>query len=246
MAEKTLDDDVNFLHTHALSSSTTTTGSDTVSNGGSTVVHNLLWALRDGVILGVYEPVGNAVKILVVDGSPAVALVVNFILHVANSALARMLGTQFLEMRMQSRKNHCPASSALATDLAAALFAGHPICIESVAWSSCQPVLLATFFSATAMHVYFRHPITPWSRRWVPAWLLLCACLSKATAITVPIYIYMLDTETVTAEEDRPRTRLRSFAEAICCAPTLFCVSLFGAGNHSDSAYLRRFTHLHS
>jgi hypothetical protein len=188
---------------------------------------------------------GNAVKILVVDGSAAVALVVNVVLHVGNCALARMLGARSLQMRMQGLRNRdgCTGFSALATDLAAALFAGHPICIESVAWSSCQPVLLATFFSAAAMHVHFHPSTTPWLRRWVPAWLLLCACLSKATAITVPIYIYILDTEAVAAEPDRLRAKLRGYVQAIHHAPTLLGVTLFGAGNHSDSTSSVAYLH---
>ena len=78
---KTLDDDVNFLHEHTWSSS-----------GTSSAAQNILWAVREGIVLGVYEPVGNAVKILIVDGNPTAAFIVNIVLHLANCALARALG----------------------------------------------------------------------------------------------------------------------------------------------------------
>lgn len=223
---KTLDDDVNFLHEHTWSSS-----------GTSSAAQNILWAVREGIVLGVYEPVGNAVKILIVDGHPTVAFIVNIVLHLANCALARALGMQFLHMRVQhlSSRNHRVVPSGLAADLSAALFAGHPICVESVAWSSCQPVLLATFLSAAAMHVYFQPSPMPWSCRRASGWLLLCACLSKATAITVPIYIYMLGTEALATKVNSPGTRVRNYLGSIRRDPTLFCVTLLGGGNHSGS-----------
>ena len=137
----------------------------------------------------------------------------------------------WIQSKTTERKLSTP-SSALATDLAAAFFAGHPVCVESVAWSSCQPVLLATLLAAAAVHMHFQPSAWPWFCKWVPAWLiLLSACLSKATAVTAPIYVYILGVEAVAAQQSGTRARLRNYLRAIWHDPTLFCVTLLGGGN---------------
>lgn len=224
---------------------------DGVNDVPDAVAQNILWALRDGVVLGVYEPMGNLVKILVVDGSPSMAFLVNLVLHVSNCALTRVLCKRALTLRTQQLDLMCrdvsATSSDLAADLATALFAGHPICVESVAWSSCQPVLLATWFAAAAMCLH-NHPSDASShRKWMPAWLLLFACLSKATAITVPVYSCILDVESIVSErgcDDRPRRRFLKFLQSVRCNPIRLCITLFSGGNKSASSLCNAFRKL--
>ena len=195
---QTLDDDVNFL----------SIGGDFAGGGGggghSLAIQSMIWSVQHGVVLGVYEPMGSFVKIFMVDGDPATAFFVNFSLHLAGCSLVGVLAAQCLQKRAELTSDaphdqaHPSSSPVLACSCATAIVATHPICVEAVAWSSCQPILLGMFFSVLAMHLQFQRSAWPWPCSWLPqpaAWMLLCAVLSKATTITTGVFLIMLDVE---------------------------------------------------
>jgi hypothetical protein len=84
----------------------------------------------------------------------------------------------------------------LASGLAAALFAVHPLRVEVVAWASCQPYLPCAGFAVLAVLAYLR--ACPEGRRHL-GWLIAAAVLfaaalcCKAAAMGVPVVLLILD-----------------------------------------------------
>ncbi len=85
--------------------------------------------------------------------------------------------------------------------LAAAVFAVHPVQVESVAWASELKNLLSTTFYLGALLAFFRfRPLTGEARAGSPSWrsywlaiaLFLCALLSKTVACTLPAVLVLL------------------------------------------------------
>ena len=112
---------------------------------------------------------------------PAAHHLVNVGLHAANAAilflvLARLTGTGLLSVTV------------------AALFAFHPLHVESVAWVSERKDLLSTLFGFLALAAYARHAARPSAPRLLAVLLLLAASLlSKAMWITAPFLLLLLD-----------------------------------------------------
>ena len=86
---------------------------------------------------------------------------------------------------------------SIASGLATALFAVHPLRAEAVAWVSCQPYLPCAFFCLLASMAYLRaHPAEGPTR---PAWvvgslaLFALAMLCKAAAVGLPAALVVLD-----------------------------------------------------
>lgn len=78
--------------------------------------------------------------------------------------------------------------------LAAALFALHPLRVESVAWAAERKDLLAGFMWVLALAAYVRHARRPASA--LPALVLLAqtaALLAKPTAVTLPFALLVFD-----------------------------------------------------
>jgi protein O-mannosyl-transferase len=111
---------------------------------------------------------------------------VNILLHVLNALLLWMV-LQQLEI---------PGAW-----LAAAIFAVHPVQVESVAWVSELKNLLSTTFYLGALLAFIRfRPLTGEERAGPPSWgyyalaiaLFLCALLSKTVACTLPAVLVLL------------------------------------------------------
>ena len=76
----------------------------------------------------------------------------------------------------------------------AALFAVHPLHVESVAWASARKDVLSGVFWMAALYAHARHAEAP--RRGSSLAVLLCvagALLSKPTAVTLPCVLLLLD-----------------------------------------------------
>ncbi|HEY5999932.1 MAG TPA: tetratricopeptide repeat protein [bacterium] len=78
--------------------------------------------------------------------------------------------------------------------LVAALFAVHPLRVESVAWASERKDVLCGLFFLLAVAAYARHARRPsWVRFAVVAALFALALASKPMAITLPLVLLLLD-----------------------------------------------------
>ena len=106
---------------------------------------------------------------------------VNLLLHVANALLLYALARRF----------GFGAAAAFAT---AALFALHPLRVESVAWISERKDVLCGFFALLSLHAW-----TSWTRRggallYAAALVLFAlALMAKPMAVTLPFVLLLLD-----------------------------------------------------
>src|SRR5215467_14136433 len=108
-------------------------------------------------------------------------LLVNALIHAANTLLVFW----FL-----LRTTHARWSSALV----AALFALHPLHVESVAWASERKDTLSTFFGLLSLIAYTRYAEAPSIRRyaWV-AIMLALGLMAKPMLVTWPFVMLLLD-----------------------------------------------------
>src|SRR5436190_19559463 len=108
-------------------------------------------------------------------------LLVNALIHVANTLLVFWL---------LLRTTHARWSSALV----AALFAFHPMHVESVAWAAERKDTLSTFFGLLSLIAYTRYAEAPSIRRY--AWTaitLALGLLAKPMLVTWPFLMLLLD-----------------------------------------------------
>src|SRR5438477_3525218 len=108
-------------------------------------------------------------------------LLVNALIHTANTLLLLWL---------LLRTTHARWSSALV----AALFALHPLHVESVAWASERKDTLSTFFGLLSLIAYTRYAEAPSIRRY--AWTavtLALGLLAKPMLVTWPFVMLLLD-----------------------------------------------------
>ncbi len=78
--------------------------------------------------------------------------------------------------------------------LVAALFAVHPLHVESVAWAAERKDVLSTFFWLLAILAYVRHARRPGPGRWAAlAALYALALMSKPMTVTLPFVLLLLD-----------------------------------------------------
>jgi tetratricopeptide (TPR) repeat protein len=106
---------------------------------------------------------------------------VNVLWHLANALLLWVVLERFTGARWRSW-------------LVAALFAVHPLHVESVAWISERKDVLSTFFWLLAMGAWRAYVERPSARRYAGvAGLLLLGLLSKPMVVTLPVVLLLLD-----------------------------------------------------
>ncbi len=106
---------------------------------------------------------------------------VNVLLHALNAALLFWILSRMTGSRWRSA-------------FVAALFAFHPLRVESVAWITERKDVLSGFFFLLALLAYLRHAERPSPARfsWVALWMLL-GLMSKAILIILPPVLLLLD-----------------------------------------------------
>ncbi|HWR97897.1 MAG TPA: tetratricopeptide repeat protein [Candidatus Methanoperedens sp.] len=105
----------------------------------------------------------------------------SLLLHVANSLLL------FVVLRRMT-------GAIWRSALVAALFAVHPLHVESVAWVAERKDVLSTFFMLLALEAYRRHARRPGAARYlaVAGWFVL-GLLSKPMLVSLPLLLLLLD-----------------------------------------------------
>jgi len=105
----------------------------------------------------------------------------NLIFHIANSLLL------FLIFRRMS-------GDLWQSGFVAALFALHPLHVESVAWISERKDVLSTFFLLLSIHGYIRYVEKPKIGRYLPSlFFFMLGLMSKAMLVTLPLVLLILD-----------------------------------------------------
>src|SRR5437879_3028621 len=105
----------------------------------------------------------------------------NLLLHVANGVLLFWLLCRL-------------TGSTWSSAFAAALFALHPLQVESVAWVTERKDVLSTFFGLLALHAYAAYANHPGVRRYLLVMLCLAlGLMAKPMLVTLPLVMLLLD-----------------------------------------------------
>lgn len=153
----------------------------------------LRWAFGASVA-GHYHPLtwlSFSVGELLFGPGPAACHALNVALHLLNAALFALLGARLLR---HARPEWGPRARAATALLAAALFAPHPLRVESVAWATERRDVLSAAFVLGALAAWVVRATARRPGAWYAASLGLfgLALLSKAQA-TVPAVLLVLD-----------------------------------------------------
>lgn len=146
-------------------------------------VEGIIWAFTT-VHAGNWHPLtwlSHMTDVSLFGMNPGGHHVMNLIFHILNAvlvflALAKMTGAMSKSF------------------VAAALFALHPLHVESVAWVSERKDLLSAFFWMLTLLAYFRYVAAPSIWRYLA--MAACFCLSlmsKPMAVTLPFALFLLD-----------------------------------------------------
>jgi Flp pilus assembly protein TadD len=106
---------------------------------------------------------------------------VNVLFHIANSILLYLLLVRMTAATWRSA-------------MVAALFALHPLHVESVAWVAERKDVLCTLFALLTMLAYVRYAARPSLARYVPVIVLFAlGLMSKPILVTLPFVLLLLD-----------------------------------------------------
>lgn len=147
--------------------------------------------------------VSHAVDGAVWGLNPAGHHLTNVLLHVWNTLWVFVLSVMvFRRITGQNAERASAERVLLPSLIAAALFAWHPLRVESVAWISDRKDLLCLFFLLPATAADFRYvdaSATKDRLRWyaVLFMLFVMACLSKTVAVVLPAVLVVLDVAVV-------------------------------------------------
>ena len=144
---------------------------------------NVAWAFRATVEAN-WHPltwISHMADFEFFDGNPGGHHLTNLLLHVANVVLLFLL---------LQRATGCIWRSAVV----AALFAFHPLNVESVAWIAQRKSLLCTLFMFTAIWAYYEYVRRPNLLRYLSVvFLFSLAAMAKPMVVTLPCALLLLD-----------------------------------------------------
>jgi Tfp pilus assembly protein PilF len=144
---------------------------------------NVVWALTS-TSLPYWHPLTRLSHLLDVQlfGMTAASPhVVNVVIHLVNTLLVWALFATMTRARW-------------ASFVVAAVFAVHPLHVESVAWIAERKDVLSTFFALCALLAYVAYVRTPsWARYATVAALVALALMTKPMVVTLPFAILLLD-----------------------------------------------------
>lgn len=142
------------------------------------------WALTSTAQGGFWHPLtwlSHALDIQLFHFNPGGHHFVSLLIHSLNAALV------FLLLAYATKRLG-------ASFLVAALFALHPINVESVAWAAERKNVLSTFFFLAAIGAYGWYAAHPnWKRYLAMAGLFVCGLASKPMVVTLPFALLLLD-----------------------------------------------------
>ena len=150
--------------------------------------------------------------------NPAGHHAVNLILHILNTALLFFFFNKITKSRWKSAA-------------VAALFAVHPLHVESVAWIAERKDVLSTFFLMLTLLAYVRYAERANIRRLAGVYVLFAlGLMAKPMLVTLPIILLLLDywplNRMMTADKRQPRFNRRVLIEKLpmCAMSVGSCV----------------------
>ena len=152
---------------------------------------SLRWAFNKGYA-GNWHPltwISHMVDWRLFGNNPGGHHLVSLLLHMLNTVLL------FLVIRrMTSRPGSTQADSLWKSAFVAALFAVHPLHVESVAWVAERKDVLSTFFWLLTMGAYILYSEKPGVRRYLPVILLFAlGLMAKPMLVTLPLALILMD-----------------------------------------------------
>jgi Tfp pilus assembly protein PilF len=142
------------------------------------------WALTSTAQGGFWHPLtwlSHALDIQLFHFNPAGHHFVSLLIHGLNAALV------FLLLAFATKRFG-------ASFFVAALFAVHPLNVESVAWAAERKNVLSTFFFLAAIGAYGWYATAPnWKRYLAMASLFVCGLAAKPMVVTLPFALLLLD-----------------------------------------------------
>ncbi|MHC4637090.1 MAG: tetratricopeptide repeat protein [Planctomycetota bacterium] len=143
----------------------------------------LVWASRTGFYAN-WHPltwISHMIDCTIYGTNPAGHHLTNLLFHIANTLILFALLKNVTAKTWQSA-------------FVAALFALHPLHVESVAWISERKDVLSTFFGLLTIAAYFRYVKKPEKIKYILALLIFIASLmAKPMLVTLPIILILLD-----------------------------------------------------
>jgi tetratricopeptide (TPR) repeat protein len=165
--------------------------------------YNLLWALT-ATEEGLWKPVtlySHMLDVQLFGLNPAGHLLVNLLIHVGNAMLLFWV-------------LHQATGALLPSALVAALFALHPLSVESVAWVAERKNVLSTLFWLLTMGAYVGYVRQPSRLRYLGVLgSLVLGLMTKAMVVTLPCVLLLMDywpLERLPAKWEEFRKRLPS------------------------------------
>ena len=155
-------------------------------------------------------------------------LVVNVLVHSSNTLLLFLFLRRVTGARWQSA-------------IVAALFALHPLHVESVAWTAERKDMLSTFFGLLSLLGYVRYVEAPsWKRYALVAVALALGLMAKPMLVTWPFVLLLLDYWPLHRFQWRPGTGIVGFFRALVPLVReklpLFCLAAASMVDNFDRA----------
>ena len=159
-------------------------------------------------------------------------LLVNALIHACNTLLLFLFLRRTTGARWQSA-------------IVAALFALHPLHVESVAWAAERKDTLSTFFGLLTLLAYARYVETPsWKRYALVAVALALGLMAKPMLVTWPFVLLLLDYWPLRRYQWRRGTGTAGFFRALVPLVReklpLFCLAAASDGHYVRRAVARR------
>ena len=158
---------------------------------------NLTWAWST-YLMGVYQPIGWMIyeaEYVAWGMEPRWYHLVSILFHAANVLALWALVCALIARidRAAGRQGVDGETAAVASAVAVALYAVHPLRVEAVAWASCQSYLPGIFFAILSVIAYLR--AADGRKGWLAlAWLSFAvALLTKVAVISLPFVLLILD-----------------------------------------------------
>jgi tetratricopeptide (TPR) repeat protein len=203
--------------------------------------HGLVWAFN-GIHVGNWHPltwISHMIDCQLFGLNAGGHHLVNVLFHIANTLLL------FFFLRSTTNANWRSA-------FVAALFAWHPLHVESVAWISERKDVLSAFFWLLTLLAYARYANlskaqSPKSKNFYALALVFCALalLSKSMAVTLPFTLLLLDFWPL-GRIQNPEFRIQNFKRLLLekvpffllsfalCVMTFFAQRGAGGVNHTE------------
>ena len=198
--------------------------------------HLGVWQPLSWMLLGAEYLIGESAG---VGGmNPAVYRWASLLLHAANVAVFFFLVVALLRAGPPAAERVSSTVIYLCAAAAAALFGVHPLRVEVVAWTSCQPYLPASLFYMLAVWAYLRYARSA-TFRGQALWLMIVivcyflAVASKAAAVSLPAVLLVLDVYPLRRRRQTgnswPATIVRILGEKLPLVLVAILVSIWAA-----------------